>query len=483
MRIDNADLQGSVNLHKTITDIKSNPSNGAVVIADGVPYIIRGGNNVAYMSATGLSYSGGFGALNMYEIPLPESGSVQDIGPYGTSAFVLFTNGNLYTVGINAVGQLGLGDTTDRTVFTLSNTGVTRVFTSPSNGDRNTGGESRLIIQKTDNKVYGCGFNLYGNLGLGNTTQVISSWTELTWCGTSPLSVWNMGNTIGGTYCQKSDGTVFATGWNNEGQLGNGSTAVTVSTPVNVTNNWLGGTFAATGMVIQQVVASYGYFDGNTNNESSITMFMDNGTTSRIASAGANSQGALGDGTTINRSTPVVPTGFSGRVRQIGRVGGGALSSVHVVKTDNTYWNWGYNANGQLGRGNNTNQPTPSQVRTDVLQMFDAVYATSTTAYQCCSPILETAIAYFITGFNGNGGLGVGDATARNTFTQMRFPAGIRLSKAGSMTTVNELTSRYAVDTNNNFYAWGENAFNGVNDSNTVDVTVPIRVAPPALVR
>ena len=41
MRIDNADLQGSVNLHKTITDIKSNPSNGAVVIADGLSLYLR----------------------------------------------------------------------------------------------------------------------------------------------------------------------------------------------------------------------------------------------------------------------------------------------------------------------------------------------------------------------------------------------------------------------------------------------------------
>ena len=468
--------------NKTITDIISNPAQGLIVVAGGIPHIIRGSNIVSYASGTGLAYPGPFGTKNMHQIPLPtaESGSVQDAGVYGSSAYILFTNGNLYTAGINSNGQLGLGDTTERTMYTLSNTEVTQVYTSPSSGDR-TLVNNRLIIKKSDNKIYGCGYNEYGQLGLGNTTITISSWTEMTWCGTSPLSVWNMGALVGCTFCQKSDGTVFAAGYNLEGQLGNSSTAAAVSTAVDVTDNWLGGTFAATGMVIQQVVGGYGYFDGNANNQGSTTMFLDNGTASRIAGAGANSNGQLGDTTTNNRSTPVTPTGFSGRVRQIGRMGG-SQGSIHVVKTDNAYWNWGYNVNGQLGRGNTTSPiSTPAQVRTDVLQMFSEYYATYGFPYATNSPILETATGYFIAGNNLYSALGVGDATDRNVFTQMRFPGGTRLSLSGIMSTNNNAQSRYAVDTFGNFYVWGYNLYNGLMDSTTVDIRVPQRISIPAL--
>jgi alpha-tubulin suppressor-like RCC1 family protein len=487
MRHDNPNLQGTVNLHKTITDIKSNPWNGAIVMADGVPHIIRGSNLTAYLEGTGLNYSGPLGAMNMHEVSLPETGSVQDIGAYGQSAFVLFTNGNLYTVGRNNNGQLGLGtpttpNTTDRSIYTLSNTDVTRVFTDPSNADRDAS-DTRLIIQKTDGKIYGVGYNQFGQLGLP-ATQIVSSWTELTWCGTNPLSVWNMGALVGCTFCQRADGTVWAAGYNSHGQLGNGSTAQTVATAVNVTNNWLGGTFAATGMIIQRVMGGLGHSAGGSDDRGNITMFMDNGTQSRIASAGNNTDGTIGNGLTgnTNISTPVTPTGFSGRVRQIGRMGD-TFGSVWVLRTDGTLWNWGHNGSGQLGRNNTTNSGTPTQVLTGVTQLFNEYYKTYTFGPQTTSPIIETASGYFIAGANFYSNLAVGDNTDRRVFTRMLFPLGIRLSKVGSMSTLGDGIARYAVDTNGNFYVWGYNVHNGCFDSQATNISIPVRISPPALVR
>lgn len=202
----------------------------------------------------------------------------------------------------------------------------------------------------------------------------------------------------------------------------------------------------------------------------------------RVFAVGANNWYTLGDTTTTDRSTPVTPTGFSGRVQQLGRAGD-APGAIYVLKTDGTVWTWGQNSSGQLGRNGTTNSGTPTQVLTGVSRMLLENYTTYTYGYVASSPIMESGSGYFVTGENTYGQLGVGDATDKSVFTRMIFPAGIRLNKAGAMSTTNDSTIRFAVDTNNNFYAWGYNGHNGVVDSTTTNITVPLRLAPPALVR
>jgi len=72
---------------------------------------------------------------------------------------------------------------------------------------------------------------------------------------------------------------------------------------------------------------------------------------------GLNAGGRLGDGTVINRSSPV----------QIGTLtdwyevsAGGSFSSA--IKTDGTLWTWGGNDKGQLGQNNVIYRSSPVQV-------------------------------------------------------------------------------------------------------------------------
>ena len=70
--------------------------------------------------------------------------------------------------------------------------------------------------------------------------------------------------------------------------------------------------------------------------------------------------GQLGDGTLINKNTPI----------QIGtdnnwvNIGTGEFHSA-AIKADGTLWTWGSNANGQLGDGTTINKKTPTQIGTD----------------------------------------------------------------------------------------------------------------------
>ena len=72
---------------------------------------------------------------------------------------------------------------------------------------------------------------------------------------------------------------------------------------------------------------------------------------------GENSDGQLGDGTTVDKSSPV----------QVGALTTWAQCSPgykqsQALKTDGTLWAWGSGANGTLGQGNTTSYSSPVQV-------------------------------------------------------------------------------------------------------------------------
>jgi len=79
---------------------------------------------------------------------------------------------------------------------------------------------------------------------------------------------------------------------------------------------------------------------------------------------GYNYAGQLGDGTTRNRTTPVVVPGLSGVIAAAAGYG----HSI-ALKADGTVWTWGDNRDGQLGLGDTRDRRTPTQVPglTDVI--------------------------------------------------------------------------------------------------------------------
>jgi len=74
---------------------------------------------------------------------------------------------------------------------------------------------------------------------------------------------------------------------------------------------------------------------------------------------GSNSQGQLGDGTTLDRSTPVQVS----TITNVTAISAGLADSI-ALKNLGTVWAWGNNKNGQLGDGTTTDRYTPVQVPT-----------------------------------------------------------------------------------------------------------------------
>jgi hypothetical protein len=132
----------------------------------------------------------------------------------------LKNDGTLWAWGWNLYGQLGDGTTTDR--YTPVQIGTDTNWTAIAAGSGHT------IGLKNDGTLWAWGYNYYGQLGDGTTTDrytPVQVGTDTNWTAIAAGD----NHTIG----LKSDGTLWAWGYNNYGQLGDGTT-VDKSSPVQV---------------------------------------------------------------------------------------------------------------------------------------------------------------------------------------------------------------------------------------------------------
>lgn len=493
MRIDNPQIQmsGSSNsgLRRNITFVGNAGSTIIPFIADGKLFAAKGNDagNAAWQQALYPSASGTTGLQtgvnNMYEIAFPgESGSLVKADFYGIGAYALFDNGNLYTWGYNAQGQLGLGNTVTSDYPQRAATDVTDVYTHNSQLAGETS-NTRLIIKKSDGKIYGAGYNGYYQFGSGSQAQR-NSFTELEWAGINPLSVWNLGGTTGIVIVQKSDGTIAMTGYNAYGRLGNDtqtSPAVAISAS---SGAWLNND---TSYRIKWVHGGERFFNGTWAENTNLVMLLDNGTQTRIVGAGDNSWKTLGDGTTTLRKVPTVPTGTWTNVVQMASKGC-AVGSVWALKSDGTLWNWGRNQEGQLGRGNTTDG-NPTQVMTGVAKIWEGSQMLYYNYFQP-SPIIEkTDGTYWCAGYNDYFGTGAGvnpnDPSGNDwtVFFQMRFPADFRMKHFGQTIYNNNTAVNYAVSMNDEIWCWGYNGGYHIDPNDGSGFAVPTKFAPNVLQR
>lgn len=139
---------------------------------------------------------------------------------------------------------------------------------------------------------------------------------------------------------------------------------------------------------------------------------------------GMNVYGSLGDGGTIDQSTPVEVVAPSGVA--FTSVSAGYAHSLAIGDNGKTYA-WGANWNGQLGDGSTVDQSTPVEV-----DMPDGVSFTSVSAGTGHSLAIGDDGKTYGWGFNQGGQVGDGTVEARFTPVEVALPEGVSFTSVSA---------------------------------------------------
>ena len=230
----------------------------------------------------------------------------------------------------------------------------------------------------------------------------------------------------------KSESTVWAWGYNADGELGDG-TAIDRNTPVQT--NGLNGIIAITGGWDSFALRSDGTVWG----------------------CGYNQDGRLGDGTTINRKIPVQVNGLSG-ITSISSGGWHCLA----LKPDGTVWSWGDNDNGQLGDGTYSSRDTPVRVKNISGIMAVAAGGAHNLA-------LKSDGTVWAWGFNYFGQLGDGTMADGNVPVKVNNLSNVIAIAGGEWHSL-------ALKADGTLWAWGDNRYGELGDGTNTDQSIPIQV-------
>ena len=248
-------------------------------------------------------------------------------------------------------------------------------------------GYYHTLALKEDGTVWAWGRDNFGQLGDGGANLD----------KTTPVQVSGLSNVTAvacGAYhnvALKSDGTVWTWGLDNYGQLGDGGNNTNKTIPVQVSG-------------LTDVIAIAA------GNEHTLALKSD-GT---VWACGYGLYGRLGlgvfDGTT--HTTPAQVVDFTDFIA----IGAGGEHSM-AMRSDGTVWGWGRNTRGQLGDGTVTSRNFPGQVTglTDIITIKCGVDYTMALKDEGLNP--ATVWAW---GYNYYGTLGDGTNTQRNTPVQVK---------------------------------------------------------------
>ena len=381
-------------------------------------------------------YSEATKIYNFIEVTENINNDVEQVICGGYHTAIIKNGSDIYVTGQNTSGELGLGDTENRTNFVLMyeikdyeeliseieeyeeivDTNTNRLYELMSKGGYDVDssmnldslldllelsgisipdirqivcGSNYTFVLKNDGSIWSCGRNNYGQLGL-NDTDNKTTFTQVTTNINNDVSQIACGQYH--TFVLKNDGSIWSCGANGNGTLGLGDTTDrTTFTQVttNINND------------VKQIACN-SYHTFILKNDGSLW------------SCGNNDYGQLGLNDTDNKTTfTQVTTNINNDVSQI------ACGNYYtfILKTDGSVWSCGANSDGELGlgtSGSGTNRTTFTQVTTNINNDVKQIACGHAHVI-----ILKTDGSIYSCGLNEDGQLGLGDTTDRTTFTQV----------------------------------------------------------------
>jgi alpha-tubulin suppressor-like RCC1 family protein len=289
------------------------------------------------------------------------------------------------------------------------------------------------------------GRNIFGELGNGSTDNT-----------SIPVEVSGLSSGIAAiaagsahTCALTTGGGVKCWGYNYYGQLGDGTTVYTKTTPVQVSGLSSGVTAIAAGSAHTCALTTGG----------------------GVKCWGTNDNGQLGDGTTDNQNTPVDVSGLSSGVAAL-TAGSDRYTLYHThtcaVTTSGGVKCWGYNNNGQLGDGTTDDNHTPVDVRS----LSSGVTGAAAGEAHTCVLTIRGGVRCW--GYNAYGQLGDSTNTSKRTPVEVNgLSTGVAAISTGGFHTC-------ALTTTGGVKCWGSNRDGQLGDGNAWRTT-PVDVVEAAL--
>ena len=395
------------------------------------------------------------------------SGGKDDV--YGFS-LAAGSDGNAYAWGNNKYGQLGDGTTSQRNTPVK----VSKLADAPADFTyvQVSAGQYHSLAVGSDGNAYAWGNNGYSRLGDGTTTR-----------RTTPVKVGKPADARTDlAYVQVSagdrhslalgsDGNAYTWGLNSNGQLGDGTTTRR-TTPVMVKQ--------PDRNTYPNLPADFTYMQISAGGDHSMAL----GSDGNAYTWGLNNYGQLGDGTTTDRSTPVMvkqpdrnrypdlPADFT-----YVQISAGGDHSMALGSDGNAYA-WGWNGGGQLGDGTTYyGASTPVKVEKPAGAPADFTYVEVSAGGDHSMALGSDGYAY-TWGCNLRGQLGNSNS---GNYANSSIPVHVRdpatpTGKSQGLKAV-QVSGGYhhslALGSNGYAYAWGYNYYGQLGDGTIYQSSVP----------
>ena len=354
----------------------------------------------------------------------------------GLHTCVILDDGSVSCWGDNRHGQLGDGTDNNRTTpVQITGLGENRAPVTIAAGNFHT------CAALDDGSVSCWGRNIYGQLGDG-TNEDRSTPTQVTGFGpNSPVIALSAGPRH--TCAILEGGSVSCWGFNNAGQLGDGTTIdrVTPTSPLDLGNGR-----------IASSLATGGYHT---------CVVLDDGS---VSCWGRNIYGQLGDGTNEDRSTPTQTSTLGD--------GGGAVSisagqgHTCALLDNGVVTCWGRNNHGQLGDGTDIERNEPAS--TSSLGPGRLAIEISIGRFHTCAVLDDGVVTCW--GRNDDGQLGDGTNDGRND------PSPVSTPGTAIQVSMNYLSS-CAILSDGSVSCWGSNVNGQIGDGTYTNRTTPVQIS------